>query len=73
MFNYARSAIDLKNFFTKGDTLLWDNLYDYNASNWWGAGLRYSVETKIGPIHVDIGSSNISHKVQIYGSVGYFF
>lgn len=73
MFNYARSSIDFKSFFKKSDTLIWGNMYDYNASNWWGAALRYSLDTKIGPIKVDIGSSNISHKVNIYASVGYFF
>jgi hypothetical protein len=47
MFNYARSSIDLKNFFCENEELLWSELYDYNSSNWWGAGLRYSIDSKI--------------------------
>ena len=73
MFNYARSGIDFKSFMGKENTLLWNNLYDYNASNWWGAGLRYSIDTKMGPLHFDISSSNISHDVNCYFSFGYFF
>ena len=73
MINYARSSIDIKSFFKKNSTPLWGDMYDYNASNWWGAAVRYSLDTKIGPVKVDIGSSNISHKVNIYASVGYFF
>jgi outer membrane translocation and assembly module TamA len=73
MFNYARSSIDLENFFSQSDDLVWADLYDYNASNWWGAGLRYSIDTKLGPINLDISSSNISKKVNLYLSVGYYF
>ena len=71
--NYARSSVDLKNFFKTDDKLQWDSLYDYNASNWWGAGLRYSVDTKIGPLSLDISSSNLSLKVNLYFSIGHFF
>lgn len=71
--NYGRSSVDLKNFFKEGDVLQWGDLYDYNASNWWGAGLRYSIDTKIGPLSFDVVSSNISHKVNLYFSWGYFF
>ena len=73
MVNYARSAVDIKNFFKESSTLLWDELYDYNASNWWGAGVRYSIDTKVGPVSLDITSSNISRKVNLYFSFGYFF
>ena len=73
MFNYARSSIDLKNFFKERDGLLWSELYDYNASNWWGAGVRYSIDTKIGPLSFDICSSNISKNVNLYFSWGYYF
>ena len=73
MVNYARSSIDFPNFFKKSDELLWESLYDYNASNWWGAGLRYSLDTKLGPLEFDISSSNISKRVNIYCSFGYFF
>ena len=73
MFNYGRSSIDLRNFFNEKETPLWSELYDYNASNWWGAGLRYSIDTKIGPLSFDISSSNISPKVNLYFSLGYFF
>lgn len=73
MVNYGRSAIDLKNFFRESSTPLWSNLYDYNASNWWGAGVRYSLDTKVGPLNFDISSSNISKSVNLYFSFGYFF
>ena len=51
-----------------GDVLQWSELYDYNASNWWGAGLRYSINTKIGPL-IDVSSSNISPRVNLYFSL----
>lgn len=73
MFNYGRSSIDLKNFLKEQDTLQWSELYDYNASNWWGAGLRYSIDTKVGPLSFDVSSSNISRKANLYFSLGYFF
>ena len=73
MLNYARSAIDMTNFFDSTDQLQWSELYDYNASNWWGAGIRYSIDTKIGPLSVDISSSNISKKVNLYFNWGYYF
>ena len=73
MVNYARSSIDMKNFFSERDELVWGNLYDYNASNWWGAGLRYSIDTKIGPLSFDISSSNISKNVNLYFSLGHYF
>ena len=73
MVNYARSSIDFNNFFKERDVLLWSELYDYNASNWWGAGLRYSIDSKIGPLSFDVSSSNISKKVNLYFSIGYYF
>lgn len=73
IFNYARSSVDLKNFFKESDNLQWSELYDYNASNWWGVGLRYSIDTKIGPVSFDISSSNISKRVNAYFSIGYYF
>ena len=73
MFNYARSSIDMKNFFRQRDVLEWDNMYDYNASNWWGAGIRYSIDTKAGPLSFDVTSSNISKKVNLYFNWGFYF
>ena len=73
MFNYARSSIDLNNFFEESEDKQWGELYNYNASNWWGAGLRYSIDTKVGPLSFDVSSSNISRKVNLYFSLGYFF
>lgn len=73
MVNYARSSIDLSNFFKAKEELLWGDLYDYNVSNWWGAGVRYSIDTKLGPLSFDISSSNISKKVNLYFSLGYYF
>ena len=71
--NYARSSIDIKDFFKERKDLIWEELYSYNASNWWGAGLRYSIDTKIGPLSFDISSSNISKKVNLYFSMGHYF
>ena len=73
MLNYGRSAIDLKNFFKESKTLQWSDNYDYNASNWWGAGIRYSIDTKVGPLNFDISSSNISKTANLYFNFGYFF
>ena len=73
MINYGRSSIDMKNFFKQRDTLLWGDMYEYNASNWWGAGIRYSIDTKMGPINFDVSSSNISKSLNLYFSFGYFF
>lgn len=73
MFNYGRSSIDPKNFFKDTSRPQWGELYDYNASNWWGAGVRYSIDTKIGPVSADITSSNISPSVNLYFSLGYYF
>ena len=71
--NYARSSIDLKNFFKEKEGLEWAGLYDYNSSNWWGAGVRYSIDSKIGPVSLDISSSNISKKMNVYLSIGHYF
>ncbi len=71
--NYARSSIDFSNFFKESDALQWGGLYGYNTSNWWGGGLRYSIDTKIGPVSLDISSSNISKKANFYLSIGYYF
>ncbi|MBR5885355.1 MAG: patatin-like phospholipase family protein, partial [Alistipes sp.] len=73
MVNYARSGADIDNFFKQGEKLLWGDRYDYNASNWWGAGLRYSIDTKLGPLSFDVSSSNISHSVNLYFSFGHYF
>ena len=60
-------------YYGKDGDLLWGELYGYNASNWWGAGLRYSIDSKLGPLNFDISSSNISRKVNLYFSLGYYF
>ena len=73
MLNYARSSINLENFFKQINIPEWDSMYSYNASNWWGAGLRYSIDTKIGPLSLDVASSNISKNVNLYFNWGYFF
>ena len=71
--NYARSSVDMNNFFKEKDELQWGDLYDYNASNWWGAGIRYSIDTKLGPLNFDVSSSNISRNVNLYFSIGHYF
>lgn len=65
--------MDFKSFIGKSSPLQWGELYDYNASNWWGGGVRYSIDTKIGPLAFDITSSNISHNVNLYFSWGHYF
>ena len=72
MANYARSSVDFKNFFKDSGIPVWD-YYHYNASNWWGAGVRYSIDTKLGPLSLDVSSSNISKRVNVYFNLGYFF
>ena len=71
--NYARSSVDMNNFFKEKDELQWGSLYDYNASNWWGAGIRYYIDTKLGPLNFDVSSSNISKNVNLYFSIGHYF
>ena len=71
--NYARSSVDMNNFFKEKDELQWGDLYDYNASNWWGAGIRYSIDTELGPLNFDVSSSNISKNVNLYFSIGHYF
>lgn len=73
MFNFGRSSMDMQNFFNEKEQLQWADLYDYNASNWIGAGVRYSIDTKIGPLSLDVSSSNISPNVNIYFSLGHYF
>ena len=73
MVNYARSSVDLQNFFKEREVLQWSSLYNYNTSNWWGAGVRYSIDTKLGPLSFDISSSSISKSVNLYFSVGHYF
>lgn len=74
MVNYARTGADIKNFFKEDKSnIIWPEMYDYNASNHLGAGIRYSIDTKIGPVSLDIASSNISPRVCFYFNVGYFF
>lgn len=73
MVNYARSGVDVQNFFKMTEELEWNELYGYNASNWWGAGVRYSIDSKLGPISFEVSSSNISQKANIYFNLGYYF
>lgn len=73
MFNYGRSSIDLQNFFKDTGNPIWPTMYEKNSTNWWGAGIRYSIDTKLGPISLDVSSSNISPTVCIYANIGYYF
>ena len=73
IINYARSSVDMNNFFKEKNELQWGDLYNYNASNWWGAGVRYSIDTKLGPLNFDVSSSNISKNVNLYFSIGHYF
>ena len=71
--NYARSAIDMNNFFRKSEELAWEDMYGYNASDWWGAGIRYSIDTKMGPISFEVSSSNISKTLNLHFNLGCYF
>lgn len=73
MINYARSAIDMKNFFKDDGMPIWENRYEKNSKNAWGAGLRYSIDTKIGPIALDVSSSDLNPTANIFLSIGYNF
>lgn len=73
MINYGRSGIDFKNFFKDDGIPQWDYYYDTNADNIWGAGVRYTIDTKIGPLSLDVSSSNFSPTVNLYFSLGYYF
>lgn len=73
MVNYARAGIDMENFFEDSGEPLWKEKADNNSDNIWGAGLRYFVDTKFGPISCDISSSNYSPTVNLYFRLGYFF
>lgn len=55
------------------DESAWQSQNGIGASNWWGAGLRYSIDTKIGPLSFDVSSSNISRNVNLYFSLGHYF
>ena len=58
---------------TAGNNTSGNGTVDENASNWWGAGVRYSIDTKLGPLSLDVSSSNISRKVNLYFSFGHYF
>ncbi len=73
MFNYLRDGIDFKNFFKQEEELLWPEMYDHNAYNAWGCGVQYSIDTKIGPISLDVSYSDITNKVALYFNLGYNF
>lgn len=73
MVNYARAGVDFKNFFKDDGIPQWIEYYDTNTENYWGAGLRYSIDTKVGPISLDVSSSNVSPTVNVYFSMGYYF
>lgn len=73
MVNYGRSGADLKNFFKDDGIPQWESFYDNNTVNSWGAGIRYSIETKIGPVSFDVSSSNLSPTMNLFINLGYYF
>lgn len=73
MINYARSGIDFKNMWKDDGIPQWDFYYDTNSGDMWGAGIRYSIDTKMGPISFDISSSNYNPTVNLYLRLGYYF
>lgn len=64
MANYLHSADSYNNFFS---------LDDYTGVRGWGAGLRYSINTAMGPVAVDVHWSDLSHKFEVYFNLGYLF
>lgn len=73
MFNYGRTGVDIKNFFKDDGIPQWEEMYDFNSGNIWGAGIRYSIDTKIGPLSFDVSSSDMSPNVNLFFNLGYFF
>ena len=70
MVNYARESDGLQNFFARRHQ---SDDGSMSAGNWWGFGLRYSYDLPIGPVDVDFSWSDLTKKIGVYVSLGYYF
>lgn len=73
MLNFARSGIDLKNFFKDDGIPQWEEYYETNSGTMIGGGIRYLIDSKFGPVSFDISTSNFSPTVNLYLCLGYYF
>ena len=46
---------------------------DVSKGGYWGAAIKYSYDTPLGPLSFNIHWSDYSHKVGAYVSLGYYF
>lgn len=70
MFNVMRSATTIDNFInTKSNKLVTDKDI-YKVFNLYGGGVRYTFDTKLGPISLDFSSTDIKH-INIYLNMGF--
>ena len=60
--NYLRHSDKIEKFFTNGESF--DN---------WGFGLKYTLDSHIGPISLEGQWSDLTHKFSAYFSLGYKF
>lgn len=70
MVNYARESDGVQNFFASRHQLDDGRM---SAGNWWGFGVRYSYDLPIGPVDVDFSWSDLTKKMGVYVSLGYYF
>ncbi len=83
VFNYARTAVDFRRFFSPDRSLsgLSDSMAAISTSlgdgNWYGAGIQYAYNAFFGPVKADLHWSNINKDknagIGFYLSVGYNF
>lgn len=71
MFNAMRESINFENMLTDTKQLLWPEYYKYNADNVFGAGIKYSLDTKLGPISLEISSVDKYKDYSIYFNIGF--
>lgn len=71
MFNAMRESIDIENMFSETNVPLWPEYYDYNAANVFGAGIKYSIDTKLGPISLEVSSVDKFKDYNIYFNIGF--
>ena len=70
--NYARAA-DSALFFTNSITDQFGNTYVFHNLDKLGAAIEYAVNTKVGPLSLEVGWNNINHRVGVFFNFGKFF
>lgn len=71
MFNAMRESINFENMLTETSPLLWPEYYDYNAANVLGAGIKYTLDTKLGPISLEFSSVDKYKDYNVYLNIGF--